>query len=167
MATTFKALYATSATITATLAALATSATRVAGRASTAVDNTTNLYDDALLSGKITPGTTPTANKQIDVWVYADDGNDVYPDGITGTDAAQTMTSENVRNAAMRLALSITIDSTSDRVYYFRGLSVAALFGGILPRKWGVFVAHDTAVNLNATGTNFELRYVGVQYQGV
>ena len=161
----YKIKYAASATITCTLASLATSSSRTAGRESTAVDNTSNLYDDALLSGQVTTGTTPTAQKQIDVWIYSDDGNDLYPDVLDGTDSNETITSENVRNGALKLALSLRVESTSDRIYYFRNISVAALFGGTMPRKWGVFIAHDTAVNLNSTGSNHELRYTGVTYQ--
>lgn len=146
-----------SAALTITLASLATSSTRTAGRESTAI-TTADPTIDYLLAGKITTGTTPTANKQIDIWVYGshDDTPD-YPDVIDGTDSAETITSENVRNAALRLAHVIQVDSTSDRTYYFGPFSVAALFGGVLPKTWGAFAAHDTAVNLNATGSNHEL----------
>lgn len=163
----YKLKYASSATLTITLASLATSATRVAGRESTAVDNTSNLYIDALLSGKITTGTTPSAGKQIDIWVYCDDGNDAYPGVLDGTDSDETITSERIRNGSMALAKSLEIDATDDRTYFFRGISVASLFGGIMPRKWGVFVVHDTGANLNSTGGNHEIRYVGIHYQSV
>lgn len=146
-----------SAALTIGLASLATSSTRTAGRESTAV-STVEPAIDYLLAGKITTGTTPTASKQIDIWVYGshDDTPD-YPDVIDGTDSAETISSENVRNAALLLAKSIQVDSTSDRTYYFGPLSIAALFGGVLPKTWGVFVAHDTAVNLNSTAGNHEL----------
>lgn len=163
----FKSKYAASATIACGVASLATSASRTAGRESDIVDNTTNLYVDALLSGQITTGTSPTVSKQIDVWVYSEDGNDVEGDVLDGADSAETITSENVRNALMKIALSILVDNTSDRTYYFRGISVASLFGGIMPRKWGVFVSHDTGVNLNSTAGNHEFRYVGVHFQSV
>ena len=162
----FKIKYATSATIAITsLNSLASSANRTAGAESAAVDNTTNLYDTALLSGVIKVGTTPTVNRQIDIWIYCDDGNDVYPDVLDGTDSAETITSENVRNAGLVLAKSILVDATTDRLYYFRGIDVAALFGGSMPRKWGVFIAHDTVAAL--FGSGHELRYVGVTYQSV
>lgn len=164
----FSIKYAASATITITLASLASSATRTAGVESTAISNVTNVYVDALVSGKITTGTTPTVDKQIDIWVYAShDDVPTYPDVLDGTDSAETITSENVRNSAMRLAHVIQIDSTSDRTYWVSKFSVAALFGGVLPRQWGLFIAHDTAVNLNATGTNHEFKYDGIEYQSV
>lgn len=165
MPTTLKPNYATSAALTLTLASLATSTTRTAGRESTSVDNSSDLYDDVLVSGKITTGTSPTDAKQIDIWVYAGDGNDVFPDVLDGTDSDETITSENVRNASLMLLTSIRIDNTSDRTYFFRGLSVAALFGGNMPKKWGIFVSHDTGVNLNATGGNHEIRMMGLHYR--
>jgi hypothetical protein len=161
---TQKIVYATSATIAITsLNSLATSSNRTAGASSVAVDNTSNKYVDAELSGKIKAGTTPTVNKQIDVWLYASDGNDVYPDTLDGTDSAKTITSENVRNSAMKLLTSIRLDSTTDRIYYLRCESVAAVFGGPMPPKWGVFIVHDGVAALNASG--HELRYIGIHYE--
>ena len=166
--TTYKPIYATSAALTITLASLATSATRVAGVESDTVDNSTNLYDEVLLSGKITTGTSPTVSKQIDVWVVAAmDGSSTWPDVFDGTNSAETWTSENVRNAGGQILLSILVDATSDRTYYFSNRSVAALFGGVVPQKFVVFVAHDTAVNLNATGSNHAITMQGVQWQSV
>lgn len=163
---TLKLLYTTPATITITLASTATSATRVAGAESTAVDNGTNLFVDALVSGKITTGTTPTVSKQIDIWIYAaHDETPTYPDVFDGTDSAETIGSENLRNAMLKLATTIVVDNTSDRTYWVAPFSVAALYGGILPRRWGLFIAHDTAANLNATGSNHEFKYTGCQYQ--
>lgn len=77
-----------------------------------------------------------------------------YPDVFDGTDSAETWTSADIRNAAGKLAAVMTTDSTSDRVYYFGPVSVAALFGGSCPKKFVVFVTHDTAVNLNSTAGN-------------
>lgn len=151
-----------SVALTITLASLATSSSRTGGRESTAV-TTTEPVVDYLVAGKITTGTTPTVGKQIDVWVYASHNDTpTYPDVIDGTDSDEAITSENVRNAAMRLAVSIVIDNTSDRTYPFAPFSVAALFGGVLPKTWGVFVTHDTAVNLNSTGGNHVIDYTPV-----
>lgn len=146
-----------SVALTCTLASLATSSTRTAGRESTAIA-TASPTIDYLLGGKITAGTTPTAGKVIDVWIYAAVEDDpIYPDVFDGTDSAETCTSENVRNSSLRLAASIPIDSTSDRTYWFGPISIASLFGGVVPSHWGVFVTHDTVVNLNSTGGNHAL----------
>lgn len=162
-----KSKYAPAATITITLASLATSATRVVGRESTAVDNSTNLYLDALVSGKITTGTTPTGG-QIDIWVYGShDEVPTYMDVLDGTDSAETFADENSRNSAMRLGAVIVPDTTSDQTYWVAPFSVAQLFGGVMPRFWGLFVAHSTGVNLNATAGNHELKFTGIHLQSV
>jgi hypothetical protein len=171
----FKLKYPSANTVdlTITLASLATNAQNVftAGRESTAVDNTTNLDLDHLLSGRIRTGTTPTVGRTIAVYVYAPvsiaSGVPTYPDVIDGTDSAETFTSANVLNSSMRLAWATTVDATSDRDYSFSGVSVASLFGGVLPPFWGVYVAHDTAVALNATGSNHAISYFRVQTQSV
>lgn len=164
-----KTTYAARAALTLTLASLATSATLVAGRASTAVDNTTNRYLDALLSGKITVGTTPTVDTLIEVWCYAAiQDTPSYPDGITGSDANKTITSVAIKQAALQLAAVIGVDATtSDRAYYFGPVSVASLYGGVLPDKWGAFVVHNTGVNLNSTGSNHFLEYLGIHSDSV
>lgn len=160
--------YAAPADFTITLASLATSSTRVAGRESTAIVNTTNLYVDAIVGGKVCVGTTPTINTFIDIWVYAArDSTPAYPTlvttGLTGSDAAATAATEGIRNNALKWATSILVDATTtDRVYEFSPFSVAALFGGVLPTHWGVFVTHNTGVNLNSTGGNHKITYIGV-----
>jgi hypothetical protein len=148
-----------SGSLTITLASLATSATRVAGRESTAIA-TAEPAIDYQVGGKITTGTTPTVSKQIDIWVYGS-VNDTpdYPDVLDGTDSDETITSENVRNSALRHLHTIVVDATSDRAYWFGPLSIAAVFGGQLPKHWGIFVTHDTAVALNATGGNHVISY--------
>lgn len=160
---TRKLTYAASVEIDIDPEGLATSTTRTVGVESAAILNTANLYLDALVGGKITTGTSPTAGKQVDVWVYAAyKDTPTYPDTIDGTKSGETITSENVRNAAMKLGASIIVDATSDRTYFVAPFSIAELFGGVLPTHWGLFVAHDTAVNLHATNTNHEFWHTGV-----
>lgn len=157
-----KIAYAASANLTLAVASLASSTTLVAGRASTAIDNSSNLYLDAILSGFVTSGTTPTAGV-IEVWVYAQlDDAPTYPDSITGTDAAKTMTSAPIKREALALVASIPVGTTSNARYPFAPVSVASLFGGTLPERWGVFVVHNTVAALNATGTNHQFTYQGV-----
>jgi hypothetical protein len=147
--------YAASSALTISLASLASSSTFVAGRESTAVDNTTNKYLDYLLAGKIRVGTTPTTSTEIRVYVVALMEDATYPDVFDGTDSAETVTSAGVRDGFAKLAAVMGVDSTtSDRDYYFGPVSVAALFGGSLPKKFAVFVTHNTGVALNATGGN-------------
>lgn len=162
-----------SVSITISLGSLASGSSGVytSGRESDAVDNTSNNDVDHLLAGKIRTGTSPTASRSINVYVYANisssSGTPTYPDVLDGTDSAETFTSANVMNSAVRLAASMLVDSTSDRDYFFGPISVASLFGGVLPKFWGVYVAHDTGVNLNSTGGNHVLSYERIQAQTV
>lgn len=153
----------TTPALTITLASLADDNTNMlAGRASTAVDNTTNLDLDHLVSGKITLGTSPTAARTVEVWAYAyhkiASGTPTYPDSITGTDAAKTMTSMNVKYGALALVAQLLTDATTGRVLYFKPTSIALLFGS-LPPYWGIFVVQGSGVALDATGGNHEIVY--------
>ena len=161
------ATYATKATITISIASLATSATFVAGGESNEVDNSSNKYVDAFLQGKVTVGTTPTANTQIQVFAWGSNESlaTTALDVLDGADSAETITSAGVRNGLLKLAAVLDVDATtSDRTYYMGAVSVASLFGYILPKFWGLFVTHNTGVNLNATAGNHEFIYQGIKY---
>jgi hypothetical protein len=151
---TIKQLYGTSAqAITCTITTLASSAT--ACRASTAVDNTTNLYLDALVQVNVTLGATATANdKCVYVWAYGTaDGGTTYTDGVTGTDAAFTRTDPpNLK------LIGVLNTPTASTAYKSGPMSVAAAFGGVLPDHWGVVVQ-------NYSGSAFTAG--AVVYQGV
>ena len=155
--------------ITCTLASLATSATLVAGRESTVVDNTSNLYLDAQVFGQITVGTTPTVDKSIQIWAYTPikiaTSTKTYPlattTALTGVDAAATFEAKQLNQ--LHLLEQISVIATSDRAYSFFIGSLASAFGGVLPSWWGIFVTHDTAVNLNATAGNHWIHYTGIK----
>lgn len=164
-----KIKYAAKSALTISLASLADDNTNgLAGRASTVVDNTTNVYLDAIVSGKIRAGTSPTADRTIEVWAYGawDDNTPSYVDGITGTDANKTITSTNVKLGALRQIAILYTDSTSDRDYYIPPTSIANVFGQ-MPKRWGVFVLNRTGVALNSTAGNHEISFIGVTYQTV
>ena len=158
--------YAADAQLTITLASLATSPMFVIGAESSVVDNTTNKYVDALLSGKITVGTTITINTQILVYIFTPiNDTPTYPDVMNGTASTVTLTSAGVGRGFLHLIATLDVDSTTnDRTYPFGQRSVAQLFGGVLPPRWSVFVTHNTGNNLNATGSNHEISYQGIKY---
>lgn len=174
MAADIKTKYPSTSSVdlTITLASLATGSAGVytTGRESDAVDNTTDNDLDHLVSGKIRTGTSPTASRSINVYAYANlssaSGTPAYADVLDGADSAETFTSANVMAGCLKFVASITIDSTSDRDYFFGPVSVASLFG-VLPKFWGIYVAHDTAVNLNSTGGNHKISYERIQGQTV
>ena len=175
MATALKINYPASSAdttaITITLASLATSSTWLVGREATAVVNTTNLDLDHLVGGTIMVGTTPTINTTIEVWAVAPykaaSGTYTWPDSVTGTDAAITITSAGVKAGFVRLVASLAVDATtSNRAYPFAPVSIASLFGQ-LPPSWSIIVTHNTGVNLNATAGNHVIHYHRIQNQSV
>lgn len=166
MAATRKTEYAASAAVTISLASLASSATFVAGRESTLVDNTSNKYLDYQLSGKITTGTTPTVNTEIRVYVVGIMEDSTWPDVFDGTDSPETVTSTYILDGLCALAARLQVSASSDIAYPLRNISVRALFGGVLPKKFVVFVSHNTVVALNATGGNHTI-YVTGEYESL
>lgn len=159
--------YSANTAITMDLSALGSSATFVAGRESTQIDNTSNKFVDALVSGSVSVGTTPTANTSILVYVYGSDTSlaTTAIDVLDGTDSAETLTNTGILNA-LRLGAAINVPVTTTDVQYFvLPFSVAALFGGVVPKFWGLFVSQNTgaALRTNAINTN-SFEYVGIKY---
>lgn len=160
--TTASPLYGTPTAMTITLTGLATSATLVAGRESTALDQKDTLDSiDTLVGGKITTGTTPTAARQIEVWAYGSYDDVEFSGAATGSDAALTPTEKTT----MRMLTVIPTSNVSDTTYKFGPFSIAQAFGGTMPVQFGIWVTHNTGVNLNATATNHEIVYTSVKYE--
>ena len=153
-----KSNYPAAADVTITLANLASDTNLLAGRESTAVDNSSNLYLDYLISGKITAGTSPTTARSIQVWAVGSWDGSTWPDIFDGSDSTETITSANHKNSVCRFIAEMATDATSDRVYHFGPVSVASAFGGVMPKSFVVFVVHNTAVNLNSTAGNHQIR---------
>ena len=146
----------TAQAIAITLNSLASSAT--AGRESTAIDNTSNRFLDALVQVKINfPNSAPANDKAIYVYAYgtADTTTPSYSAGVTGSDAAYTMDDPTV----LRLIDVVPIP-TQNKVYTSQPVSVAAAFGGVLPPKWGIMVRNYAGQTLAASGNS-------AWYQGV
>jgi len=157
--------YAGSATITVSPENVASSSTFVAGVESAVQDNTSNKYVDALVGGTWTCGTTPTVNTQCLIYVFSvRDDAPAYPDVMDGTSSAETLTSAGVGRGFLKLAAVIDVDSTtSDRAYPVL-FTVAQLFGGVMPLKWGLFITHNSGVNTNTTAGNHVWKMTGITY---
>ena len=156
--------YGTSTTITNAIASLASDTNLLAGYESTVIDNTSDGFDDIILSGKVTTGTSPTAARQIEVWAVAWASN-AWPDVFDGTTGAETITSADIKTALCKCVAIMPTNNTSDRAYHFTGVSARQAFGGVLPSKFVLFTVHNTGVNLNATAGNHEFRYQGIYPQ--
>lgn len=158
--------YGTPAAITLDLTSLASSADWTAGRESDVIDNSSNKYVDALVSGSVVVGTTPAINTTIAVFAYAQhDDTPTYQDVFDGTGSAETVTSPGVLAGVARLLGTLKVDSTTtDREYWLAPTSVAEVFGGILPKRWGLFVAHNTGVALKSSLNTGKFKYTGIKY---
>lgn len=161
--------YGTKTTITIGLATtpLASSSTLVAGRESNEIDNTTNKFDDALVQGKVRTQTPSGTTGQIQVWVWGSDtsAGTTALDQLDGTDSDVTMTSTGIRDGLLKLGAVVSVDSTTaNRDYYIGTFSVAQLFGGNMPKYWGLWVTQSTGAALNSTSSNHEFTYVGIKY---
>lgn len=156
--------YGASTAITNAVASLASDTNLLAGYESAVIDNTTDGFEDIILSGKRTTGTSPTASRQIEIWAVAWDSN-AWPDVFDGTSSAETITSSDIKNAICRAVAIMPTNNTSDRIYSYTGISAKQVFGGVLPSKFVLFTTHNTGVALNATAGNHEDRYQGIYPQ--
>ena len=161
MAATIKEVFgANNQAITCTITSLANNAQR----SSLAIDNTTNLYLDALVSVKVKTNAAGTsASGAVNVYAYGTtDGGTTYGGGEAnmGTDAVVTLASPpNIR------VIGVIVANANATAYAVSGMSVAAAFGGMLPAAWGIVVENKTGAALDASigSANFQ----GVQSQSV
>jgi hypothetical protein len=153
--------YVAAATLTLSLASLASDTNLVAGRASTFVDNAAVDAIDCLVGGKVTTGTSPTADRQIEVWAYGSYDGVSYSGGASGSDANLTPQAKTL----MRLLTVIPTDATSNKTYTWGPISIAQAFGGVVPPEWGIFIVHNTGVALHATAGNHEVKYTPIKFE--
>ena len=140
--------YSTSTAITFDVSSLAGWATFVAGRESTQIDNTSNLYLDAQVYCDGITGhasTAPTVGQQIRLYVWGSDVSLATTpiDTLDGTDSAETLSHVAVLNSLALARVATVTVATAALVYPMRPFSVAPLFGGVLPPFWGLYLAHD------------------------
>jgi hypothetical protein len=162
-ATSNKIAYASSSSLTASgLASLATSSGLVAGWSLAEVDNTSNLYLDYYITGSVMVGTTPTANTVIEVWAIPKKTDSSYFDTFDGTAKSVTVTSREMLFAYGKLLAPIAVPVATSNVGYNFGYYLGSVVGGGSPKKFQLWVVHNTGVNLNATGGNFSTDILGI-----
>lgn len=153
-----KTTYGTRTAITIDPSSLAGSSTFVAGVESAEQDNTTDLYLDVLVEGRVTghASTAPTIGQQIQVYVWGSNVSlgTTAIDVLDGTSSAETLAHVAVRDS-LRLAAVMTVTvATAGLTYYCLPFSVAALFGGVMPKFWGLYVSHNHTGSLAASQSN-------------
>ena len=146
--------------ITITVASLANNSARQC----TVIDNSSNLYLDALVQAKIKTNASGTATTgYVNVYAFATtDAGTTYTENAGASDAAITLTSPP--NAVLIGRINCVANATT---YYSSPMSVAAAFGGVLPEKWGVIIENKTGAALDSTAGNHAVKYQGVLNQSV
>jgi hypothetical protein len=153
--------------ITFDISSLATSATWAAGRASTQVDNTSNNYTDALVNViNITGGASaPTIGQTINLYVWGANTSLASQniDVITGTDGNFTLGSASILQSLRQVGSASVTVATGSLKYVILPFSVAQQFGGILPKYWGLYLAHNQTGSLAAAQSAL-FSYNGITY---
>lgn len=157
---TSKIAYSTNTTITCTIASLGSSAT--AGRSCVAVDNSTNLYMDAILTIAVKTSASGLANdKSCYVYIYGSGADGVFNGSSAeaqGTDIAVTLDSPT------NMKGPFIIYCPASSVTYRGVLSIASVFGGAMPYKWGFVLQNYTGQSLDSTAGNHLAEYTGITY---
>lgn len=146
------------------LHSLASSAT--AGWSSTFVDNTTNLYQDALVMIHIAAvNTAPASDKAIYIFAYASTDGSIFTStgtsgGTVGTEGALTFPSIATPLPIVMSQIGILPYPVQNKALDGGAYSIAKAFGGWLPPYWGIAI-------LNYTGFTFAASGNTVKYRGV
>jgi hypothetical protein len=153
-----KLVYGTTTAITITASSLASGSAREC----TAIDNSSNLFQDAMVYGAIGLASgTPGSDKAIYIWFYGSEDGTNYTDNVTGSDAAVTMRSPT----NLRGPFTVLTPDSGALTYKFVVPSVNRYFGGLfLPRKWGFVIQNQTNLALSTTAPTFS--YTGI-YQNI
>lgn len=166
MATITTTTYSSNTAITMNLSALAASATYIAGRESSQVDNTSNKYIDALVQGSFTVGTTPAITGGLAVYVWGADTSlaTTALGTLDGTDSDESLTTTQLGMLKFGTFVPVLVN-TSDTKYWIPPFAIAPLFGGIMPKFWGLYVAHSMTAALKTDAANTDsFSYIGLTY---
>ena len=157
---TAKPLYSGAASaVTITIASLAAAAYQQ----SAAIDNSSNLYLDAVITGKIKSGASGTsATGFVTLYLYGYDGTQ-YSNNASGSDAA--FTPDLLANLLPLFTLAVQANATT---YYFPYISIVAASGLLyLPQKWGLILYNGSGHALDTTAANHLIEFQGLNTQFV
>jgi len=160
-------VYSGDTAITFDVSSLAASSTFVAGRESTEINNTSNLYNDAMVfCDGITAGASAlTIGQMIRLYVWGSTVSlaTTAIDTLDGTDSAETLTHVAILNSLRLVDQAVATETNANRVFYLQPFSVAQFFGGVLPPFWGLYLAHNHAGALAASQSGI-WSYRGITY---
>jgi len=163
-----KIAYAPSVTLTQTnLDGIASNATWTAGWTSDAIDNaTSNQYLDYIVNAQVQVESTGLSAGEIRLYFYTMLNDTTWPDvfsaGTEGTEGTCTIHDTEIRDATFRLGAVVITDTTVSRYYQLMVPSVAAVFGGTVPRKFAVYITQSTGTTLETTSDPNQVYVTGV-----
>ena len=146
--------YGTPTTLTWGMTNPASDTTLLIGRESTVVDQGTDNFIDVIIGGHFAGPSSGAAAGVIEIYAYGswDDGT-TYTAITTGTDGALTLTATDKER--LRLLEVITTTTTASDVYKWGPVSLASVFGGTMPERWGLWGVHDAGGALTTSTTKF------------
>lgn len=159
--------YGSDTAITFDVSSLGTSSTFLAGRESTQIDNTTNKFVDAIVTCDGILGhasTAPTVGQQIQLYLWGSDVSLATTpiDVLDGTDSAETLAHDSVRQSLRLVAAPTVTVATAGLKYYIMPFSVASYFDQ-MPKFWGLFLAHNHTGALAASQSGI-WSYYGIKF---
>lgn len=137
--------------------------------ASAVVDNSaaSKFFVDILIGGSIKANTSSTGGS-IDFYIAGERNTNLFTAGLDTTfvaaDTQFTESSEFQERNLLWLG-SIPVAATTTADLEFGPWSVGQAIGGAIPKQWRVVVENNSGSALNATETNNQLHYMGVEYE--
>ena len=127
-------------------------------RASTAVDNTSDRFIDALVQLKIKSGATVGGSPVVNIYAYAAIHADQlgYSGDASGVDGAYNGTFLNCHSIGSVACIAAATG------YVSKVFGVASLFGGRMPDKWGIIIENKTGAALDAVASSHSCSYIGL-----
>ena len=156
---TVKISYASPTFVNCTIASLASSSTLA--RSSASIDNSSNLYDDALLylSVKVS-GTAIGQDKAVYVYVYGAGGTSQL-----GSDKENVGTDASVNlEVPTNLLGPVVIACPGTARNYTTVFPIAPFFSGRMPKTWGFVVRNSTNQLLDPNESYHQKHYTGITY---
>lgn len=154
-----KVTFGTATAFTKTNANIASSAT--AGWVSNAIDNSTNLFLDALVHVELAAvNTAPANSKAIFLYAFAlaDSSGSAYTSTGDGTPSGSeaTLTYPDVTTlGVVAPRLGIIPYPVQNKAINAGPFSVAACFGGVLPPKWCIGMVNHSGMTLSVTNIKY------------
>jgi hypothetical protein len=169
MATVLTTTYNGDTAITFDISSLGTSSTFVAGRNSTEIDNTSNKFVDCIVDVEGITGhasTAPTVGQVIQLFIVGNDtsfATKTIGGVIDGSDGAATLPHVSVLQSLRLVGQAAVTVATAGLVYYIQPFSVAAQFGGVMPKFWCLYLAHNHTGALAASQSTL-FSYNGITF---